>query len=156
MAFPEGRSLVAAFHLGGGGTVAQRIMQHVIKGWTRHWSCHIELVFPHSGLSFSARGFDNEVGWKKINYSHVDRWRFIVLPIACGDEKYKAILDKCNGLCGMKYDYFGAVMKKAALHNGKYYCYESINHALVLEACNVYGRETWDRLQMVGGIEPTA
>jgi hypothetical protein len=151
---PKSDYLIAAFHKGGSNGGKDTPMQKIIKWRTGHWSCHIEAFFPDTGLSFSARGFDNLVGWKNIEYSHPERWMFFELRnIPVGSKRYIQARDRAHILQGMKYDYFGAVMNKAQYHNQKWYCYESFNHIMDWCPCNVYGSRTLDRCVRLGGAE---
>lgn len=71
---------------------------------------HVEALHP-DGMSISSTLQDGGGGvrWKKINYSHPERWRELVLWLT-DDEygRYRMICDCCAAV-GIKYDIRGAI-----------------------------------------------
>lgn len=139
------KNVLAMFHKGGSSSPAKRFGQNWIKLWTRSKYCHVELYFPETRLSFSARGHDNEVGWKDIKYSHPERWDCVDLGI----EGFDNLIRRCDSLCGSPYDYWGAVNKHWQ-KTGKWYCFEACNWVWGFDPCNVYGSATWANFKSIG------
>jgi len=133
---------------------------------------HVELVLPKEGTidqfpgkSFSSRGSEKSkrrggvgkgVKWKKINYSHRERWIIIRLPGYKTLEQIKALKDECQKFIGKKYDYLGALawcgLKKRAEWAHRWWCSEVIARVIgvkpwrltpfeLYRCCSIYIRE---------------
>lgn len=73
----------------------------------RSWMhTHTELKFSHryNGISFSSTLKDDYNGcrFKKILYSHPERWDSVIVPVTCAEED--TLYAECDKLVGMKYD----------------------------------------------------
>jgi len=86
-----------------------RAVSALIRFWTFGPFSHVELVFPHyyltEGNSFSSSGVDGGVRYKKINYSHPERWQFIDFEVT--SDEMQDIRQKCDKLVGKLYDFRG-------------------------------------------------
>jgi len=145
----KGNKALVLFNRGGSSGAKRRISQKWIKLWSglienrRQDFCHGEIFFPHTGQSFSARGFDNNVNFKMVQYSHPERWFVIELKSYIkGTALYHSMYEDCHKYLGCKYDYVGAAFNKLNPHNNRWYCFEIINHIFGFEPCAQYGAKT--------------
>jgi hypothetical protein len=126
-------SLILFSHKGRGGL---DVFGRLIKWWTKGLYQHSELRFS-DGMSFSSR--NNGVGFKKIHYSHPERWDFIDLNVSKRDED--AIRQHALLHCGERYDWTGIYLDQflgTKIHTeDKWWCSEIIAHVL-----NIYPEMT--------------
>lgn len=146
------------FNKGGASGFKKSFSQKIIKFWTRpKWYsfkpakyCHTELQLYIDGRSFSARGFENEVGLRQINYTHPKRWDTvkIIVSIKTFETIKSNIFDIMQGRECIKgaYDY-AVPFKKLCWHNKKWFCSEACAHALGIEKCNVYPDKLYNLVQ---------
>ena len=97
--------------------------------------CHVELIFS-DGMSFSSQekadsdGSNYGVRFKKIEYSHPERWMFLRFPI----KNESKIRKEASLLIGNKYDWLGILLYQF-LPFGKenpkaWYCSECTSYVL--------------------------
>jgi hypothetical protein len=116
----ESDYIIVAGHKGDKGTFKEKALSEFIK-WRTYdrrlntQFSHTELIFPNWVLTdekncFSSRGMDkpNGVSFKKINFSHADRWETIVLGKMTKGE-IRAAYDFACAMQGQGYDFRGVV-----------------------------------------------
>lgn len=98
---------------------------------------HVETWFPKriagESNSFSSRGTGSKkgVGFKKIDYSHPERWVFV--PTRIKDKRLRNMYNHAKTHCGQKYGYGDLLLvflfKFKKVHNKfKYFCSEICSH----------------------------
>ena len=107
------------------------IFDWLILLWTWGKYSHVELVFGDN-TSFSSSQWDSGVRFKKINYSHLNRWDFIELPFDADEEE--VIKEKCKKLVGKAYDWIGIIFDQFLplnIHDqDKWWCSEVVANVL--------------------------
>ena len=152
-----------AFHKGRKFPKRGWLLSGIIKMFIGRFS-HVELNFPMSdtemgfpGLSFSSRGSERKrelrgVHWKRIKYSHPDRWVFAYIPMTTSKIGYLRLI--CNKFIGKKYDVLGAVvwcgLRLRAERKSKWWCSEICGRVL----CRVVDLVVWklDPLQLYNSV----
>jgi hypothetical protein len=136
----ESQYIIVAGHKGDKGTFKEKALSEFIK-WRTYdrrlntQFSHTELIFPKWVLTddkncFSSRGMDKPdgVSFKKINFSHADRWETI--PIVMGKEEIKASYELAQAMEGLGYDFRGVVsywgiVKRKIEDPNKWWCSEA-------------------------------
>lgn len=113
--------IILAGNKGGHEKLIPRATQEIIKIQTYdnrliHQYCHTELIYPQWVLSderncFSSRGLDSPkgVGFKKINFSNMNRWDFLEIPF--DRESVIASYALACAMEGQGYDYIGVLAR---------------------------------------------
>lgn len=107
----------------------KRLLSNIIKMWTKGEYSHVELYFPSKDMCFSASGYENKVRWKKINFSHINRWDFCSIYCNLNIEE---MLKRCDKIDGAKYDHLGAFFSTRFKFNNnkRWYCSEACAYVL--------------------------
>jgi hypothetical protein len=125
------------------------VLDWLIMLWTMGQYSHVELVFS-DGVSFSSSQWDGGVRFKKINYSHKERWGFIELEIA--EEKEQELREKCEKLVGKKYDWLGIMFDQFIPLNtqdsDRWWCSEIVAHILDIEPERVSPNRLYRRMMV--------
>lgn len=113
------------------------IIDKLIGLWTRGPFSHVELLFS-DGVSFSSSQWDGGVRFKKIDYSHKERWSFLDIDGIANESEVKYLANK---LRGAKYDWLGIFLYEFLPFNiqnsKKWYCSEICAHLLGLTPCQM-------------------
>ena len=133
-----------AYYIGRDKNPAKRLVTTIIRLATGKYS-HVELVFPvelYKENSFSSSGWDGGVRFKKINYSHPERWRFQRLG-EFNAERIAFIYSCAKLYEGKKYATFDVIKRfgfgKPANDPDKFWCSEVCLR--VLNDCNMFGKK---------------
>jgi hypothetical protein len=106
----------------------KEIFNNLVRWWTRGPYSHVELVMP-DGQSFSSSYRDGGVRGKYIQFDD-GHWDFLELDASLDE---KIIMERINGLMGMKYDtrgIFGFVIRSIGDNRHKMFCSEFLMHVL--------------------------
>ena len=124
----EPTTLSLCFHRGGTHG-KKKVMSNIIKALTGGPFSHVELYLPHNNQCFSASGYEDLVRWKRINFTHPERWVFV--PIVT-NVPYKIMLQRCRLIEGAKYDHIGAFFSrgdKSEINNRqRWFCSEACSY----------------------------
>ena len=125
-----------AYYKGRDSEVKKRFVTGIIRLFTGRYS-HVELVFPDEMYkqlnSFSSSGWDGGVRYKRINFSHPDRWAFQSLG-KFSIQQIGNLRAHCDTMIGKKYATLDVIRRfglgKAVNDPEKYWCSEACIHAL--------------------------
>ena len=135
--------LQLAYYKGRNKKFKKRFVTAIIKLFTGKYS-HVELVFPdelyQSKNSFSSSGWDGGVRYKRINFSHVERWTFQSLG-KFSEAKIKEVRSWCDTIIGKKYATIDVIQRfgfgKEVNSKDAYWCSEAcayvLNMAMILQ-----------------------
>jgi len=131
-----------AFYKGGKGIKGRkRFITKLVQFFTRGIYAHVEIDFGkgYKQNCFSSSGMDKPRGvrFKKISFSHKERWDFIEIKRV--NEIF--LRKECKKYVGKKYDYRGVInffWLKRKRHNPKrWFCSEICSHLLGIKPAQI-------------------